>query len=121
MNKSLTEHVQNIGKQSEELIRAMQLADRLLDEPNADPDDDLRLLARQLIIRSNKSKLLSQLKTIELLKEELEGMKRQICTWNVQGQAEEIYVERDIEHTLALSQAITLLDTIIQDLKSQVK
>ena len=63
----------------------------------------------------------SQLKTIELLKEELEGMKRQICTWNVQGQAEEIYVERDIEHTLALSQAITLLDTIIQDLKSQVK
>jgi len=25
------------------------LADKLLDEPNADPDDDLRMLARQLI------------------------------------------------------------------------
>lgn len=28
---------------------AYRLADRLLDEPNADPDDDLRVLARQLL------------------------------------------------------------------------
>lgn len=28
--------------------QALRLADRLLDEPYADPDDDLRLLARQL-------------------------------------------------------------------------
>jgi hypothetical protein len=27
---------------------ALNLANRLLDEPNADPDDDLRTLARQL-------------------------------------------------------------------------
>ena len=28
---------------------ALALADRLLDEPNADPDDDLRMLARHLL------------------------------------------------------------------------
>lgn len=31
-----------------ELDDALRLADRLLDEPNADPDDDLRVLARHL-------------------------------------------------------------------------
>jgi hypothetical protein len=31
-----------------ELDDALKLADKLLDEPNADPDDDLRVLARQL-------------------------------------------------------------------------
>ena len=31
-----------------ELHDALELADRLLDEPNADPDDDLRTLARNL-------------------------------------------------------------------------
>lgn len=31
-----------------ELDDALRLADRLLDEPNADPDDDLRMLARHL-------------------------------------------------------------------------
>lgn len=34
-----------------ELTRAVGLANRLLDEPNADPDDDLRLLSRQLLRR----------------------------------------------------------------------
>jgi hypothetical protein len=31
-----------------ELDDALRLADRLLDEPYADPDDDLRMLARHL-------------------------------------------------------------------------
>lgn len=31
-----------------ELHDVLELADRLLDEPNADPDDDLRMLARHL-------------------------------------------------------------------------
>ena len=31
-----------------ELDDALKLADKLLDEPNADPDDDLRTLARHL-------------------------------------------------------------------------
>lgn len=34
-----------------ELTRAVELANRLLEEPNADPDDDLRLLSRQLLRR----------------------------------------------------------------------
>lgn len=33
---------------ADELHDALRLADRLLDEPNADPDDDLRMLSRQL-------------------------------------------------------------------------
>ena len=33
---------------ADELVDALRLADRLLDEPNADPDDDLRTLARNL-------------------------------------------------------------------------
>lgn len=33
---------------ADELHDALQLADRLLDEPNADPDDDLRMLSRHL-------------------------------------------------------------------------
>src|SRR5437870_182814 len=31
-----------------------KLAERLLDEPNADPDDDLRMLSRQLLRRREK-------------------------------------------------------------------
>lgn len=39
---------------ADELHEALQLANRLLDEPNADPDDDLRTLARHLV-RQNES------------------------------------------------------------------
>jgi hypothetical protein len=34
-----------------ERTEADQLAEKLLDEPNADPDDDLRMLSRQLLRR----------------------------------------------------------------------
>lgn len=34
---------------SAERQRALELAERILDRPNADPDDDLAVLARQLI------------------------------------------------------------------------
>ena len=34
-----------------ERTEALALAERLLDEPNADPDDDLRILSRQLLRR----------------------------------------------------------------------
>lgn len=37
-----------IGKRTERQD-ALELANRLLDEPNADPDDDLRMLSRQLL------------------------------------------------------------------------
>lgn len=36
---------------TDERTQAIALANRLLDEPNADPDDDLRTLARQLLRR----------------------------------------------------------------------
>jgi hypothetical protein len=36
-------------ERASEKQRAIALADRLLDEPNADPDDDLRVLSRQLL------------------------------------------------------------------------
>ena len=32
----------------QERFKSWRLADRLLDEPNTDPDDELRMLARQL-------------------------------------------------------------------------
>ena len=35
----------------DERVSAVELANRLLDEPNADPDDDLRVLSRQLLRR----------------------------------------------------------------------
>ena len=35
-----------------ERIKADRLAERLLNEPNADPDDDLRILSRQLLRRA---------------------------------------------------------------------
>lgn len=44
---------------------ADKLAKRLLEEPNADPDDDLRLLARQLLRRNE---------TIDKLTGELQAM-----------------------------------------------
>lgn len=34
---------------TDELTNALVLADKLLDAPNADPDDDLRVLSRQLL------------------------------------------------------------------------
>jgi hypothetical protein len=34
---------------SNERTHAIALANRLLDEPNCDPDDDLRVLSRQLL------------------------------------------------------------------------
>lgn len=38
----------------EETPRALLLAERLLDEPNVDPDDDLRVLSRQLIRQTDR-------------------------------------------------------------------
>lgn len=37
-----------------ERISAIALANRLMDEPNCDPDDDLRVLSRQLLRRSEE-------------------------------------------------------------------
>jgi len=42
-------NVRKIGAMMTELEEAVLLANRLLDEPGADPDDDLRMLARQFL------------------------------------------------------------------------
>jgi hypothetical protein len=41
---------------SSEFDDAIKLAQRLLDEPNCDPDDDLRLLSRQLLRLHERSR-----------------------------------------------------------------
>lgn len=38
----------------DERLQVLELANRLLDEPNADPDDDLRALSRQLVRRTEE-------------------------------------------------------------------
>lgn len=54
-----------IHRQSE-LEMAIQLAERLLDEPNEDPDDDLRILSRQLI-RVHERQYIFKIKVRELI------------------------------------------------------
>jgi hypothetical protein len=39
---------------SDERVDAIRLANKLLDEPNADPDDDLRMLSRQFLRRNER-------------------------------------------------------------------
>ena len=99
MNKSLTEHVQ-----SEEFEKAVfQWAH--------DCGIRLRGDAFEPIFKAN---FLSQLKTIELVKKELEDMEAPM----------ELEFELESYHEGffdAVHRAITLLDTIIQDIKSQMK
>jgi len=74
-------------KSSNERATAVTLADHLLDEPYADPDDDLRVLSRQLLRRH----------------EEIEGLKAGRRSRGypdvAQHGAEE--PERDVGHLLA--------------------
>ena len=104
MNKSLTEHVQ-----SEEFEKAVfQWAH--------DCGIRLRGDAFEPIFKAN---FLSQLKTIELVKKELEGMKNEMPYPNANNGWQKELEDEEKGFNSALSQAITLLDTIIQDLKSQ--
>ena len=117
MKNNLTEHVLNIGKEfddqfSRPLIWEMfdsYIKDRPLNERGV--LEDSRNLKFHL--------LLSQLKTIELLKEELKGqiMKTTETTIDIRKglNSSDFYA-----WNAALSQTITLLDTIIQDVKTQI-
>ena len=44
----------------DERVEAIELANRLLDQPYADPDDDLRVLSRQLLRRHEEIKRLCE-------------------------------------------------------------
>ncbi len=113
MKNNLTEHVLNIGKEFEEAFADYG------GEYSDTTDAPTKFLKSHL--------LLSQLKTIELLKENLEGMKKEI-PFEMKSMADivahpkeaECY-DHDVGFNSALSQAITLLDTIIQDVKLQMK
>ena len=113
MNKSLTKHVQSIGKEfNENLVemsplRGQDMHNRpVLYDVENDKIDEI------------KSHLLQpQLKIIELVKEEFQGKLNVLYDSYGYEDGEEV-VSGEIK---ALSQAITLLDTIIQDIKSQIK
>jgi hypothetical protein len=126
MNKSLTEHVQGIGKDTDVIIESIRgganndgfHAKSLLAYPNQ---------SDRYTKPAKKDILLSQLKTIELVKEELEGMKKELhskgCVVHKLGHGHCTCQMPIVNsgYNSALSQAITLLDTIIKEVRSQIK
>jgi hypothetical protein len=97
MNKSLTEHVQSIGKEFE----------------------------RSGYIPSKDKVLLSQLKSFELLKEEIKEMDEEKARVTSPDHPDYMFSLAQFNRVAGVNQmvrqAITLLDTIIQNLKSQIK
>ena len=106
MIKSLTEHVQSIGKEFDEILFSYSKHDNF-----------------EAVMEEIKTHFrYSQLKTIELLKEELEGMKKpEIPFDGFLTREDHVEVAEQNGYNSALSQAITLLDTIIQEVKLQMK
>ena len=85
---------------------------------------------REQVYRYLPHLLQSQLKTIELVKEEIEKMKvaggnyncgEEGCCPPPKNEIEKEDVEVQMGYNSALSQAITLLDTIIQNIKLEIK
>lgn len=74
-DRSVTKH---------EHVEAIELANRLLDAPNCDPDDDLRVLSRQLLRRH----------------EELDSMKRKFGEHPNDGKGLERISKRIKDETL---------------------
>ena len=123
MTNNLLEHVQEMTNDFERVITDHKSWHTNLGVPNWD------------VIKSHL--LQSQLKTIELVKEELEGMRtirlgeiKKANDWimgaRIGGDDGEITaaresLERECGGAFSLSQTITLLDTIIQDIKLQMK
>ena len=96
MNKNLTEHVKSIEKDFD--IKTESLA-ALISMKG--------YVGTREYIKSHL--LLSQLKTIELLKEEIEKRRTRVNDTFSFG------------HDYAITEMVTLLDTIIQDIKEQIK
>jgi hypothetical protein len=120
MKNNLTEHVQSIWESFEETYPNWTLTVK-------HPYQDTWVIQEHEI----KSHLLqSQLKTIELVKEEIGKMKvaggnyncgEEGCCPPPKNEIEKEDVGVQIGYNLALSSAITLLDTIIQNIKLEIK
>lgn len=81
---------------TQELIRAINLANKLLDAPYVDPDDDLRVLSRQLLRSQERLENLST-----SLIEKLEG--------DTKRSAPFLTVEENIAWLEGLNHAILLI------------
>jgi len=100
MKNNLTEHVQSIGKGFEEKYTWQRLG-------------YMSNVASDMMVKELKSHLLlSQLKTIELAKESFEKRVK-----NNETKSDDYALGYD----KGLQEVITLLDTIIQKIKSQIK
>ena len=113
MKNNLTEHVLNIEKEFDENLvemsplRGQDMHNRpVLYDVEYDRIDEIK-----------SHLLLSQLKTIELLKEELIEKK---ASANISFDASRPNAVAQ-GYNLGMEQSITLLDTIIQNIKSQIK
>ena len=121
MKNNLTEHVQSIGKEFDE-----KMSEIISYIPTQSHSKDGESLLRYVDVQNEtglkvmKLFFLSQLKTIELVKEELEGMKI-LPEINLKDGYQRDDMLKMKEHDKTLSQTITLLDTIIQKIKSQIK
>ena len=130
MKNNLTEHVQSIGKEFNleletimrgMMVRAYDMGKKQVETPYTYTLDTDSAIKEWKQVKSHL--LLSQLKTIELLKEKLERMKNGYIENREKGSEEFEKAEllRTQGWNSALSQAITLLDTIIQEIKIQMK
>ncbi len=127
MKNNLTKHVLNIGKEFDENLvqmsplRGQDMHNRpVLYDVEYDRIDEIK-----------SHLLLSKLKTIELVKEELEVKKLELKHQDTclavgeNGKINEHYCDCRYQEIVAYNngivQAITLLDTIIQEIKLQMK
>lgn len=111
MNKSLTEHVKEMTNDFERVITDHNSWHTNLGVPNWD------------VIKSHL--LLSQLKTIELLKEAIKEMDEEKARVASPDHPDYMFSLAQFNRVAGVNQmvrqAITLLDTIIQNIKSQIK
>jgi hypothetical protein len=117
MKNNLTEHVQSLSKEFQDLKKV--------------DVQDVEFHCEDCEKRTLSHLLQSQLKTIELVKEELEGNKLEVKHQDMclavdeDGKVNEHYCDCRYQEIVAynngITKAITLLDTIIQDIKSQIK
>ena len=123
MKNKLTEHVQSTND-SELAVFFDEIGKNLPKSIERSALGDEKIF-RAFEIAYPQIKSYIQLKTIELVKEELEGEKKnELSDSDIQllsRHEREDYGEEVVGFNSALSTAITLLDTIIQDIKLQMK
>ena len=123
MKNNLTEHVQSLSKEFDEKFPPETTKDIGIYDGDGETLDGNPRCNINYEIKSHL--LLSQLKTIELLKEEIGKLKStQIGDYinsTEGGDVPRDEIEKEEIYNRGITQAITLLDTIIQEIKTQVK